>query len=100
MQQADTDIFYEVQKMRFKLKPSTRKNSKAFFANFENPSEEALAKDQYEQWLDAFAQVTEPVGDAEFARIDVDDFDIRVGQRAVQDFVAASMPIFAALPGI
>ena len=93
---------FTVQGMRFRLKPTSRKNVTALEKHFLEPTKELLEADQYEQWIEALRVVAEPHPNdptASFDNIDVEDFDIKLAEKVIEDFMPALTLTAARLAG-
>jgi hypothetical protein len=90
---------FDVQGMKFRLKPTSRNNVERLRSHFENPTDEILAQDDYEQWVEVLRVIAEPVGDASFDKIDVGEFDTKIAEQALVDFMPTLMLTLSGLVG-
>lgn len=90
---------FEVQGMTFQLKPTTRNNVKAMNETFNDPTDELLEMDQYAQYVELLKIIAEPVGEASFEKIDLDEFDLKIAEEALMDFMPTLMGTYSGLIG-
>ena len=86
---------YRIQGMLFKAKPTSRKNTKALEEQFKIQSE--ADTDKFEDYFEYLKVVTEPVGDASFEAIDIDELDARQVEQIVANFLPNEMRMFVPL---
>lgn len=88
-----------VQGMRFTVKPTTRVNVNKLKSHFDDPSDEVLAMDEFEQHVELLRVITDPEEGADYGAIDVDNFDIKIAQDALMSFMPTLMPTYGGLIG-